>query len=77
MATLDEVKAAVQALKDDVATEATQVSAALKDLNDQIQALKDQIASGSTVTPADLDGLVASVKDIDTNVQNIVTPKTP
>ncbi len=74
MATLDEVKAQIQTLKDDVATEASQVQASLKDLNDEVHALKDQIASGSGVSAADLDALLASIKGIDAAVQDIVPP---
>ncbi len=74
MATLQEVQAQIQKLKDDVATEASQASAALKDLSDQVQALKDQIAAGAGVTTADLDGLITAIQGVDTAVQDIVPP---
>ncbi len=74
MATLQEVQAQIQKLKDDVATEAAQASAALKDLSDQVQALKDQIAGGAGVTAADLDGILTSIQGVDSAVQDIVPP---
>jgi predicted nucleic acid-binding Zn-ribbon protein len=53
-----------QELEEAIAAERAEVQGALASLKTEIQALKDQIASGSPVTPADLDNLIAAVKDI-------------
>lgn len=58
------IMASLQEVKDAIAAEKQEVLDGVKALNDQIQALKDQIANGTPVTAADLDEIVSSVHDI-------------
>jgi predicted nucleic acid-binding Zn-ribbon protein len=75
MATLAEVQAKIVQVKADIVSEKAEVQAALAALKTEIQALKDQIASGGgAVTAADLDGLIASIDEIDTGVKDISEP---
>lgn len=74
MATLKEVQDELAVLKQHISDESSKVQAKVKDLGDQVQALKDQLAAGTAVTAADLDGVVASIKDLETGVDTIDTP---
>lgn len=74
MATLKDVQDEIASLKDHVATEAGQVAAAVKDLTDQVTALRAQLDAGGSVTPADLDSVLASLKEVETSVDNITPP---
>ncbi len=75
MAKLTDVQDAIAELKAKVETEHTEVKAAVtvavQGLKDQIKALQDQIAAGTPATEADLDVLVAQVKDVETAVGGI------
>ncbi len=74
MATLQDVKNEFANLASAIDKEKGEVSAALQALKDQIALLQAQIAAGSNVTSADLDGLVASVKDAEGKVDAISGP---
>lgn len=74
MATLQDVQNEIQSLKEHVATETGQVAAKLKALEDEIVSLKDQVANGGNVSEADLDAIVAKVREVETNVDAIVDP---
>lgn len=54
MAKVGELLAAVQAVKDKIATESAEIAA-------KIQALKDQIAAGGTIKESDLDTVLAQI----------------
>lgn len=75
MAKLTDVQNEIAALKTQVETEHAEVKAkvdsAVADFSAQIKALKDQIAAGTPATEADLDGLVASIKDVEAAVGTI------
>lgn len=77
MATLDELKAAIAAVKEDIQAEKTEVQAKLTSLLTEIQELKDQIGEGTAVTPADLDEVVASVNSIAKSVKDMSEPEAP
>lgn len=57
MAKVGELIAAVQAVKDKIATESAEIAA-------KIQALKDQIAAGGAVKESDLDTVLAQINGL-------------
>ncbi len=75
MAKLGDVQNEIATLKTAVETEHAEVKAkvdsAVTSFTAQIQTLKDQIAAGTPATEADLDGLVASLKDVEAAVGTI------
>jgi len=74
MATLAEVKAALDALATKATTEKEEVTAALAELTTTIEALQEAVNGGAQVTAEDLDGLVATIGEIGTQVENITVP---
>jgi hypothetical protein len=56
--------ATLQDVKDAIAAETAEVTAAVDDLMAQIKTLQDQITNGGVATAADLDDITASVKNI-------------
>ena len=58
------IMATLQELKDAVAAEAAEVKARVDALQAEVQALKDQLAAGGTVTEAQLDEVLAGIKNI-------------
>lgn len=72
--TLADVQAAIADLKVHVQTEAGQVKDKLDANTAEIQALKDQIAAGDPVSQEQLQGLIDSIADTRSSVDNIVPP---
>jgi chromosome segregation ATPase len=77
MGTKQELEQAIADAKADIVAEKAEVQAKLTDFQAQIKALQDQIAGGTAVTSADLDALIASVKEIDAGVKDISEPQAP
>ena len=71
MATLQDVTAALEALKTTALEERTEVLAALSGLTEQIVLLQAQVASGAGVTAADLDALVSQISEVAATVEGI------
>lgn len=75
MAKLTDVQNEIEVLKATVEAEKAEVKglvdAAVTSFTAQIDELKAQIASGNAVTEVDLDGLVASVKEVEVAVSGV------
>lgn len=69
MATLADVQAELAIVKQKVVDDNTQDQATITDLRAQIAALQAIIDAGSGATPEQLQGIVDSLKDIESNVQ--------
>jgi septal ring factor EnvC (AmiA/AmiB activator) len=74
MATLQDVKDKIDAVKADLIAEKGEVQTAISALKAQIIALQELLNSGSNVTPADLDALVSSLDQISVGVKDISEP---
>ena len=72
MATLDDVKTSVQAIRDAAASEKIQVQEKLDALAAQIADLAAKLDAG--VTPEELDGVVADLNTAAADISNIFTP---
>ena len=72
MATLDDVKTSVQAIRDAAAAEKIQVQEKLDALVAQIADLAAKLDAG--VTPEELDGVVADLNTAAADISNIFTP---
>lgn len=64
-------------LKEVVTAEAAEVKATITLLTEQMTALRAQLDAGGAVTPADLDSMLAQIKDLEAGVSAIVTPVEP
>lgn len=69
MATVEEVKAKLVALKDAV----TKVDTDLDSVRELVADLKEQVAAGSVVSQAQLDELDAAVTDIQSSLAGVTT----
>ena len=72
MATLDDVKTSVQAIRDAAAAEKAQVQEKLDSLSAQIADLAAKLEEG--VTPEELDAVVADLNTAAADISNIFTP---
>ena len=75
MATLDDVKAGVQAVRDAAAAEKVQVQEKLDAVSAQISDLAAQLSAG--VTPEQLDAVVSDLNAAASDIQNIFVPEAP
>lgn len=77
MATLKDIQGGLAKVREDIATEAQEVSASIAELIKEVQGLKTQLENGNLISQADLDGLMESVTEIDGSVKAIYMPPVP